>query len=194
LGPPRWILRQLGKRRRKAFTKHFAGALDTIARGLQTGLPVEECFNIVARESPNPVGVEFRLIVEGQRLGMSLEEALRRAYERTPTSELKFFATVLSIQKQTGGNLAETMTNLSGVLRDRHKMEAKVRALSSEARASAMIIAALPIVVASALFLLAGSYVSLLFTDPIGKFMVASCAVSFVLGTLVMRKMVNFEI
>ena len=136
LGPPRLILRRIGRRRRKKFTDLFAGAVDVIVRGIQAGLPVDECFAMIARETPNPVGHEFRLIIEGQRLGLGLDDALARAYQRMSTPELKFFVTVLTIQRQTGGNLAETLSNLSEVLRDRHKMAGKVRALSSEARAT----------------------------------------------------------
>jgi tight adherence protein B len=194
LGPPRWFVRRLARRRRAAFTRHFAGALDVIVRGIQSGLPVEECFNAIARESPDPVGGEFRLLVEQQRLGLTLDEALSRAHERMPTAELKFFATVLSIQKQTGGNLAETLANLSGVLRDRHRMAAKVRALSSEARASALIIGALPVFVAALLYLVNESYISLMFRDPIGHFLIAGGVLVMTLGTIIMKKMVSFDI
>jgi tight adherence protein B len=194
LALPRWLLGFLGKRRRRQFTRHFAGALDTIVRGIQSGLPVEECFGIIARESPDPVGPEFALVVEGQRLGLRLDEALQRAYERIPTPEVKFFATVLSIQKQTGGNLSETLSNLSAVLRDRHRMASKVRALSSEARASATIIAVLPMFVGALIFLVNSKYISLLFSDPIGHMMLGGAALIMALGTFVMKRMVSFEI
>jgi tight adherence protein B len=194
LGLPRWLVRFMGRRRRKAFTSQFAGAVDVIVRGVQSGLPSDECFNIIARETPDPVGHEFRLIVEGQRLGLSLEDALNRAYDRTPTPELKFFATVLTIQRQTGGNLAETLSNLSEVLRDRQKMAGRVRALSSEARASAMIIGCLPFAVGALLFVVNTAYIKLMFTDPIGHLMVAGGIGIMVIGSLIMKKMVSFEI
>lgn len=194
LGPPRWILRRIGQRRRKKFTDQFAGAVDVIVRGIQSGLPVDECFGMIARETPDPVGHEFRLIQESQRLGLSLEDALGRAYQRMSTAELKFFVTVLTIQRQTGGNLAETLSNLSQVLRERRQMAGKVRALSSEARASAAIIGSLPIAVGAMLFLVNSTYIMLLFTDPIGQLMVAGGITVMTIGTLVMRQMVRFEI
>ncbi len=194
LAVPRRVLRYLGRRRRKRFTLQFSGAVDIIVRGVQSGLPVDECFNIIARESPDPLGHEFRLIIEGQRLGLSLEETLSRAYERTPTPDLKFFATVLSIQRQTGGNLAETLTNLSELLRDRQRMVGRVKALSSEARASAMIIASLPVVVGSLLLIVNPKYIALLFSDPIGNVMIGAGLLIMTVGTLIMKKMVNFEI
>ena len=194
LGPPRWILRRIGRRRRKKFTDLFAGAVDVIVRGIQSGLPVDECFGMIARETPDPVGHEFRLIQESQRLGLSLEDALGRAYQRMSTAELKFFVTVLTIQRQTGGNLAETLSNLSQVLRERRQMAGKVRALSSEARASAAIIGSLPIAVGAMLFLVNSTYIMLLFTDPIGQLMVAGGITVMTIGTLVMRQMVRFEI
>ena len=194
LGPPRLILRQIGRRRRKKFTDLFAGAVDVIVRGIQSGLPVDECFGMIARETPDPVGHEFRLILEGQRIGLSLEDALGRAYRRMSTPELKFFVTVLTIQRQTGGNLAETLSNLSEVLRDRHRMAGKVRALSSEARASAAIIGCLPIAVGALLFVVNSAYIKLLFTDPIGHLMVAGGITVMTIGTLIMRQMSRFEI
>src|SRR5690606_8301152 len=142
-GVPRFTVRWLGARRVKKFTLLFANAVDVIVRGIRSGLPVGECLNIIARESPEPVAGIFREIVEAQRLGLSLDQALERAEELMPTSEMKFFNIVLAIQQQTGGNLAETLSNLSSILRARKKMGDKVKALSSEARSSAMIIGSL---------------------------------------------------
>ncbi|MCZ6840171.1 MAG: type II secretion system F family protein, partial [Alphaproteobacteria bacterium] len=133
---PRKVVTFLIERRQKKFTKLFADAIDVIIRGIKSGLPVGECLNIIAHESPEPVGHEFRLFTESQRLGLEMEDALDRAVERMPTPEMKFFAIVMSIQRQTGGNLAETLGNLSRVLRDRKKMADKVKALSSEAKAT----------------------------------------------------------
>lgn len=194
LGPPRLIVRQIGKRRRKKFTEMFAGSVDIIVRGVKAGLPVDECFAMIARETDDPVGHEFRLMQEGQRLGLSLAEVLSRAYERIPTAELKFFSTVLTIQRQTGGNLAETLSNLSEVLRDRHRMAGKVRALSSEARASAAIIGSLPVAVGTLLYLVNPTYIMLLFSDILGHAMILAGSAIMTIGTLVMRQMVRFEI
>jgi tight adherence protein B len=194
LGVPRWYLRFRARRRIKAFTLLFADAVDVIVRGIQSGLPVDECLNIIAQEAPDPVGYEFRLITEGQRLGLSYDEMLRRALDRVPTSELKFFAIVLSIQRQTGGNLAETLRNLSEVLRERQKLVSTVRAASSEARASAMIIGCMPFFVAALMFLVNRSYISLLFTDPLGNILMVAGAIIMTTGVLIMKKMVSFEV
>ncbi len=191
---PRWVLGYLARRRKLAFTKQFADAVDVIVRGIQSGLPVGECLNIIARESPDPVGHEFRLITEAQRLGLTMDEALQRALERMPTPELKFFSIVLNIQQQTGGNLAETLGNLSGVLRDRKKMADKVRAMSSEARATAMIIGSLPFVMIGLLFMSSPDYIMYLFTDIIGHMLIVAGISLMLIGSFIMKKMISFEI
>lgn len=159
VGLPKYVVGSMGKRRRQSFTKYFADGLDVICRGIQSGLPLGECLNIIARVSPDPVGAEFRLITERQKLGVSLENALDKAHERMPTPDPKFFAIVLSIQQQTGGNLAETLTNLSTVLRDRKQMANKVKAITSEARATAMIIGSLPFCIGGMLYLIEPEYI-----------------------------------
>lgn len=191
---PKLIIGHLGKRRKKAFTKQFADAVDVIVRGVQSGLPVNECLNIIARESPDPVGLEFRLLTESQRLGLTMEEALTRSIERLPTPEMKFFAIVLNIQQQTGGNLAETLSNLSRVLRDRKKMADKVKAMSSEAKASAGIIGSLPFVMTLLLYVTNEDYIMNLFTDPIGHMLIGAGLGLMAIGSAIMKKMVSFEI
>ncbi len=193
-GLPRFVVRQLGKRRVKKFTLLFANAVDVIVRGIRSGLPVGECLNIIARESPEPVAGVFREIVEAQRLGLNLEQALERAEELMPTSEMKFFNIVLGIQQQTGGNLAETLSNLSSILRARKKMGDKVKALSSEARSSAMIIGSLPFIMTALLWLVSPEYIVLLFTDDTGKVMIMAGLGWMSLGVFVMKQMVSFEI
>ena len=184
----------MAKRRQKKFTNQFADGLDVICRGIQSGLPLGECLNIIARESPDPLGNEFRLITERQKLGMMLEEALEKAYERIPTSDLRFFAIVLAIQQQTGGSLAETLTNLSTVLRDRRKMPAKVKAITSEARATAMIIGALPFVIGGLLYIIRPDYIGTLFDDPLGHALLVGGAVMMSLGVFIMKQMITFEV
>ncbi len=191
---PRWVLGYLARRRKSAFTKQFADAVDVIVRGIQSGLPVGECLNIIAREAPDPVGHEFRLITEAQRLGLTMDESLQRALERMPTPELKFFSIVLNIQQQTGGNLAETLGNLSGVLRDRKKMADKVRAMSSEARSTAMIIGSLPFIMIGLLFMSSPDYIMKLFTDVIGHMLIAGGIALMAIGSFIMKKMISFEI
>lgn len=193
-GLPRFVVKWLGGRRVKKFTLLFANAVDVIVRGIRSGLPVGECLNIIARESPEPVAGVFREIVEAQRLGLNLEQALVRAEELMPTSEMKFFNIVLGIQQQTGGNLAETLSNLSSILRARKKMGDKVKALSSEARSSAMIIGSLPFLMTGLLWLVSPEYISLLFSDDTGKVMIMAGLAWMSIGVFVMKQMVNFEI
>jgi tight adherence protein B len=193
-GLPRFVVRWLGKRRVKKFTLLFANAVDVIVRGIRSGLPVGECLGIIARESPEPVAGVFREIVEAQRLGLSLEQALERAEELMPTSEVKFFNIVLGIQQQTGGNLAETLSNLSSILRARKKMSDKVKALSSEARSSAMIIGSLPFLMTGLLWLVSPEYIALLFSADIGKIMIMAGLAWMAIGVFVMKQMVSFEI
>ena len=193
-GLPRFVVKWLGKRRVKKFTLLFANAVDVIVRGIRSGLPVGECLNIIARESPEPVAGVFRELVEAQRLGLNLEQALARAEELMPTSEMKFFNIVLGIQQQTGGNLAETLSNLSSILRARKKMGDKVKALSSEARSSAMIIGSLPFLMTALLWLVSPEYIGLLFSDDTGKVMILAGLAWMSIGVFVMKQMVSFEI
>ena len=194
LGLPRMVLSRLAKRRQKAFTRLFADAIDVIVRGIRSGLPVGECLAIIARESPDPVGAEFKLMVEGQKLGMTLKQALERACRRMPTADMKFFGVVLTLQQQTGGNLAETLAGLSNLLRGRKKMAAKIRAMSAEARLTALIIGSLPFLVALAIYALNPAYISLLWTEPLGKLILYSGLCWMAIGLFIMKQMVSFEI
>jgi len=192
IGLPKMFLKIMSNRRQKDFTKHFAEAIDVIVRGIRSGLPVGETLAIISREFTGPLGEEFTMIVEGQRLGMTIDEILDRALKRLPTAEFKFFAIVLQIQRQTGGNLAETLENLSEVLRDRKRLKDKIQALSSEAKSSAMIIASLPFLVLLMLSVVNPGYVYVLFTDGIHLVFIALGIMA--LGVAVMWKMINFEV
>jgi tight adherence protein B len=192
-GVPKLFLRILIRRRLGAFAHIFADAIDVVVRGVKAGLPIGECIAIIGREMPDPVGLEFRLIAEGTRIGMTLDDCLERAVQRVPIPEFRFFGIVLSIQRQTGGNLADTLSKLSDVLRGRKKMRDKVKAMSAEAKSSAMIIGSLPIIVGSLLALIAPDYVGLLFTTNIGHFLVGGGLTWMAIGILVMRQMINFE-
>lgn len=194
IGLPRFLLRRLAARRQKAFTKLFADAIDVIVRGIRSGLPVGEGLAIIAHESPNPVGAEFKLMVEGQRLGMTLKQALDRACRRMPTADMKFFAVVLGLQQQTGGNLAETLAGLSGLLRGRKKMAEKIRAMSSEARMTASIIGALPFLVSLVIYVMNPAYIALLWTDPLGNVILYGGLLWMAIGLFIMKQMVSFEI
>ncbi len=180
--------------RLKRFITELPNAVDSIVRGVKVGLPLVDCFKVVATQTQDPVKAEFGLVIEDQTMGMPLAEATERLPQRVPTPEARFFAIVVAIQTRTGGSIAEALTNLSTVLRERHKMRAKIKALSSEAKASAMIIGALPVFVAGALYVTSPNYISLLFTTHAGKLVLAACAVWMLMGVLVMRKMINFEV
>ncbi len=136
---------------------------------------------------------EFRRIVETQTIGMPIGEACLKLYESIPVPEANFFGIVVSIQQRAGGNLSEALGNLSRVLRDRKKMKAKIQAMSMEAKASASIIGALPIAVMGLVWLTSPTYIELLWTDPLGRVMLACCAAWMMIGIFVMRKMINFD-
>jgi len=193
MGLPRWFVGTLGKRRRKKFSSHFADAVDVIVRGIKSGLPVHECFKIIARESPQPLGAEFQNLVEGVGVGLTLAQALDKMYERMPTPELKFFSIVIAIQQKTGGNLAEALNNLSVVLRARKMMGEKIKALSSEATASAGIIGSLPPAVMILVSVTTPAYMAKLFTDPRGQFMLFIAVAMMSFGVFVMKKMIAFK-
>jgi tight adherence protein B len=193
LGLPRWALGFLTNRRRKKFTSEFANAIDVIVRSVKSGLPTTEALRIVARESPDPVGGEFSRLVEGMKVGITLEQGLKRMYDSMPTAEVGFFSIVMTIQSKSGGNLSEALGNLAFVLRDRKRLEGKIRAMSSEAKASAMIIGSLPPGVMILVSLTTPGYISLLFTEKMGNLMLAGCACWMAIGIFVMRKMINFK-
>lgn len=192
-GLPRWVVGMMAKARTKKFTEAFSDAIDIIVRGIKSGLPVHDCLKMIGTECPEPLAGEFRILTENVAMGMSMDQALERMYERMPTNELRFFTIVLSIQAKTGGNLAEALGNLSTVLRARKLMAEKVKALSAEAVASAFIIGSLPPAVATLISVTAPSYMAPLFTDPRGHIMLMGAAVWMSIGIFVMRKMINFK-
>ena len=192
-GFPNWLLGFLRKRRLAKFIEEFPTAIEVIIRGVKAGLPVADCFRVIATEGQDPVRSEFRTIMESQTVGLSIGEAVERFAERVPVAEASFFSIVINIQQKSGGNLSETLTNLSRVLRDRKKMKAKIQAMSSEAKASAGIIGSLPFLVAGAVYLTTPSYMMILFTTTIGKLILAGCLVWMSIGVFIMRKMINFD-
>ncbi|MCC7347322.1 MAG: type II secretion system F family protein, partial [Variibacter sp.] len=192
-GVPRWLLGFLKKRRENRFLDVFPDAVDVIVRGIKAGLPLLDCLKMIAVEAPSPVREEFQAIVETQTVGIPLGEACTKLYERVPLPEANFFGIVISIQQKAGGNLSEALGNLSRVLRERKRMKAKIKAMSMEAKASAMIIAALPICVMLLVWLTSPNYISLLWTEPLGRMMMAGCALWMFMGVMVMKKMINFD-
>lgn len=194
LGLPRWFVIFKRQRRVKAFLNEFPNALDVIVRAVKSGLPINDGIRLIAGESQEPVKTEFRRIVESQQLGISTPEACMRMSETMPCPEAAFFGIVVQIQSQAGGNLSEALANLSRVLRNRKKMKAKVQALSMEAKASAVIIGALPFIVAFLVYLTSPSYIIPLFTTSIGHLILGASGIWMLSGILMMRKMINFEV
>jgi tight adherence protein B len=192
-GVPAWLLAFLKKRRENKFLNLFPDAVDVVVRGIKAGLPLLDCLKMITVDAPEPLKSQFRTIVETQAVGMPLGEACGKLYEEMPVPEANFFGIVISIQQRAGGNLSEALGNLSRVLRDRKKMKAKIQAMSQEAKASAGIIGALPIAVMTLVWLTSPQYISLLWTEPLGRLMLACCAVWMSLGILVMKKMINFD-
>ncbi|MGU3540220.1 type II secretion system F family protein [Methylobacterium sp. A54F] len=192
-GLPLWILKFLRKRRISKFVAELPNAVDVIVRGIKTGIPLGDCFRIVSREAAEPVRGEFRQVMEAQALGLSLGECASRLHDRVPVPEVNFFAIVINVQQQSGGNLSEALNNLSRVLRDRRKMAGKVQAMSMEAKASGAIIAALPFVVAGLTALTSPDYISLLWTTDLGKLALAGSGVWMTIGIVIIRKMINFD-
>jgi tight adherence protein B len=193
LGLPRWFLGKMIKRRQRKFQSELANSIDVIVRGVKSGLPLNECLQIIARESPEPICSEFRYVVEQMRVGVPLAEALDRLIVRMPLSEVKFLSIVIAIQQQAGGNLSEALGNLSGVLRDRFRMEMKVKALSAEAKSSAMVLASLPPGVMVMVYMSSPDYIMPLFSTTAGHLFIAGGGFWMLCGVLVMRKMINFK-
>lgn len=194
LGVPRWVVGFKRKRRFKAFLNEFPNALDVMVRSIRSGLPINDSLRLIASESQEPLRSEFKRVVESQQLGMTVPEACARLHENIPLPETNFFAIVVAIQAQAGGNLSEALANLSRVLRDRKKMKAKVNALSMEAKASAAIIGSLPFVIVILVYLTTPTYITPLFTDPRGNIILGASVVWMTIGILVMRKMIDFDI
>jgi tight adherence protein B len=192
-GLPFWSLSFLKKRREAKFLQAFPDAVDVIVRGIKAGLPLLDSLKLIAAEAQEPVRSEFRGIIETQMIGIPIGEACLKLYEHMPVPEANFFGIVISIQQRAGGNLSEALGNLSRVLRDRKKMKAKIQAMSMEAKASASIIGALPLAVMMLVYITSPQYISLLWTEPFGRMMLAASAVWMSCGIFVMRRMINFD-
>jgi tight adherence protein B len=191
---PHLAVNRMITRRTNRFLEGFPDALDLIVRCVRSGLSVPEAMRNVSDEMPGPVGEEFPQICDGIRLGQTLEQALGETAVRLTISDFNFFVISLSVQRETGGNLAETLGNLSKMLRRRRQMKLKVRAMSSEARASAYIVGALPFLMIGVLFVIKPDYIGTMFTDPRGMFVLGAGFLSQMFGVIVMMKMTRFEI
>ncbi|MHA1525183.1 MAG: type II secretion system F family protein [Alphaproteobacteria bacterium] len=193
IGLPRWVLNFLRKRRQAKFLEEFANSIDVIVRGVKSGLPINDCMQMIATEAADPVRGEFKNLVESQRLGVPIDAGMARMFERMPLAEVNFLAIVLAIQIQSGGNLAEALGNLSKVLRDRKKMKGKIKAMSQEAKSSASIIGSLPILVMGIVYLSTPEYIALLWQTSLGQVMMVGSAFWMTCGILVMKKMISFD-
>jgi len=194
VGLPHIFVGFMGKRRRTKFMALLPDAMDLLVRGLKSGLPVTESMASAGREMADPLGKEFRAITDAVRMGRGLEEVLWETAKRLDTEEFNFFVVSLSIQRETGGNLAETLANLSDILRKRKQMRLKIKALSSEARMSAYILGALPFVMFGIIHTVNPEYAMLLYTDLRGQFLLAGAGAVLTIGFAVMAKMIRFEI
>ncbi|OKP76101.1 pilus assembly protein [Ensifer adhaerens] len=194
LGLPRWFIGYLVKRRCKKFLEEFPNALEVMVRSIKSGLPLNDALRLIAADGQEPVKTEFRRVVESQQVGLSVTEACARMVNSIPLPEVNFFAIVIAIQAQAGGNLSEALGNLSRVLRERRKMRAKVSAMSMEAKASACIIGALPFIVTLLVYLTSPAYMMVLFTDPRGHLIIGAGLFWMSIGIWVMRNMINFDI
>ncbi|MFN3231535.1 MAG: type II secretion system F family protein [Alphaproteobacteria bacterium] len=190
---PTIVIRSRGARRAKAFLTDLPDAIELIVRSVKSGLPVSESIHAIARDLKGPAAVEFKKISDEMMIGIDMEEGLNRSVQRLGLTDYAFLAVSLSITRETGGNLSESLGNLARLLRSRQQMHLKIRAYSSEARASAMIIGALPFVVMGILLVLNPDYMGVLFSDPSGQEVLAFAGTSMAIGFGVMIKMVRFD-
>lgn len=193
-GIPPFILKRKAKKRQKQFLEEFPNAIEAIVRGIKSGLPLNDCLRLIANEAKEPLKSEFRSIVEAQQMGISIADSVMKIHDRIPLSEVNFFGIVIQIQSKSGGNLGEILLNLSKVIRDRKRLRDKVNAMSSEAKSSAVIIGALPVVVAGLTWIGSPEYIQLMWTTKAGMFGLGICVVMMSVGGFVMRQMINFDI
>jgi len=193
IGVPPWVLSFLIKRRQAKFIDELPNAIDVIVRGVKSGLPLNECLSVIARESAEPLASEFREVIDTQRAGVPLPECFDRLCVRMPLAEMRFLAIVIGIQQSAGGSMSEALNNLSGVLRGRKQLAAKVKALSAEAKASAVVLGILPFFVMGSVQFTQPDYLQPLWTTSIGQFIIGAAVLWMLIGILVMRQMINFK-
>lgn len=194
LGLPHKFISIMIKRRVTQFTAKFPDAIELLVRGLRSGLPITETMTVVGAEVPGPVGVEFRLVGDRVKIGRTLEVSLQETADRLNTPEFQFFVITLAIQRETGGNLAETLANLADVLRKRAQMKLKIKAMSSESKASAYIVGSLPFLVFVIVWFMNPDYMTGFFHQT--RLEIAGCLglCWMGIGVFIMAKMVSFEI
>jgi tight adherence protein B len=191
---PHFVVGYLIKSRLKNFTKKLPDAIELIVRGLRSGLPIGETLGIVSTEIPGAIGIEFRGIVDRIRIGRTMDVSLQETADRIGTPEFQFFCITLAIQRETGGNLAETLSNLATVLRNRAQMKLKIAAMSSESKASAYIIGSLPFIVFTLIYFVNSEYIGKFFYEP--RLIIAGLGgmVWMSIGAIIMAQMISFEI
>ena len=194
LGLPHYYVGVRFKKRQTRFIAHFPDAIDLMVRGVKAGLPITEAIKAASEEIPDPVGIELKRIIDGVRVGRKMNELLEETCKRLKLPEFNFFAISLSIQTETGGNLAETLNNLSEVLRGRRQLKRKIKAMSSEAKASAYIIGSLPFIMCFLIWFMNAEYIEGLFMDVRGQVMIGGALTMIAAGALVMTKMIKIEI
>lgn len=193
-GLPHMMVGYFINKRGAGFTKKFPDAIELLVRGLRSGLPITETMNVVGAEVTGPVGEEFRAITDKMKIGRTLDQALQETADRLGTPEFQFFVITIAIQRETGGNLAETLANLAEVLRKRSQMKLKIKAMSSESKASAYIIGALPFIVFGMIWFINGSYMQNFFVDQRLMVVGGGGIIWMAIGAFIMAKMINFEI
>jgi tight adherence protein B len=190
---PRFWIGRRRKRYQDKFLDELPNAVEAIVRGVKSGLPLNDSMRIVSKEVKEPVRSEFQRVLDQQAIGKSMMEAVPVLFDRVPLPEVNFFVVVITVQQQAGGNLSEALTNLSRVLRNRKKMKGKVKAMTSEANASAMIIGSLPFVVSTLVSIVTPGYFAPFFETDIGMVLLGGAGIMMLMGVLVMRKMIQFD-
>ncbi len=193
-GLPHWLVGYFIKRRVAKFTAKFPDAIELLVRGLRSGLPVTETISVVGNEVDGPVGEEFSLVSDRMKIGKSMDSALQDTADRLGTPEFQFFVITIAIQRETGGNLAETLANLATVLRQRSQMKLKIKAMSSESKASAYIVGSLPFIVFAMIWVINAGYMQNFFVDPRLIITGIGGLLWMGIGVFIMAKMVSFEI
>jgi len=191
---PHLVVGMMGGTRIANFLKHFPEAIDTMVRGLRSGLPISESIKAVAKEMPEPLSTEFGRVADAVRFGQSMDDAMWEVARRIDAPEYRFMVIAMSIQRETGGNLGETLSNLAELIRKRRGLRLKIKALSSEARASAMIIGSLPFLLFAALYFLNREYINVLLFTPGGNQLLMYAAGMMALGHGIIAKMIRFEV
>src|SRR2546423_7112012 len=194
IGGPHFFIGKMIKRRINKFNSNFPDAIELMVRGLRSGLPITETLGIGSSEVPGPVGLEFRMVSDKMKIGRTMEAALQDTADRLGTAEFQFFVITLAIQRETGGKLAETLANLADALRKRAQMKLKIRAMSSESKASAYIVGALPFIVFTLVWMINPHYMAGFFSDPRLEVAGIGGMIWMGIGAAIMAKMVNFEI